>query len=252
MAAEWIPNEEGKDLPQPLPFKSKDELKKVELLQMLGSPPCHTIRAFFEFATIPYDVIELSMITKSQLKRSKTYKKVPIVFFDEKYQVNDSFIILKTLSPLVFGREATQQELDQMTEINKGVMLRMEAEMFGTKDRIAKYLGPVLANAGCSKFILKMVAPGVVAKIGPSILAKNPNLKTLKEYAEEFKGKLSGTFFAGADPGPADISLFSLVHLSVHLQLTEVSDQMLKDGGLGDWYQAVEAKFPKGVAGIFR
>mmetsp|Transcript_43975 Transcript_43975/g.98980 ORF Transcript_43975/g.98980 Transcript_43975/m.98980 type:complete len:253 (-) Transcript_43975:100-858(-) len=252
MAAAWVPNAEGVDLAQPLPFKSKEELKNVELIQMRGSPPCHTIRAFFEFATIPFEVIEVSMVTKSQLKRSKSYKKVPIVFFNEQYQVNDSFIVLKTLSPLVFGRDATQQELDQMTEINKGVMLRMETEMFGTKERISKFLAPVLENAGCSKFILKMVAPSAVAKIPAKILAKNPNLKSLKEYGEEFKGKLSGAFFAGAEPGPADISMYSLIHMMVHLEITDVSDQLLKDGGLGDWYQAVEAKFPKGVAGIFR
>ena len=47
-------------------------------MQMTSSPPCIMVRAMFAFAEVPLELVEISILTKSEISWSK-YQKVPIV-----------------------------------------------------------------------------------------------------------------------------------------------------------------------------
>ena len=57
-------------------------------------------------------------------KPGSEYKKIPVVDIGPNVQINDSFIVVKTLAPILQGRPLTDEEL-QLEEMNTyGVMVR--------------------------------------------------------------------------------------------------------------------------------
>ena len=134
----WVPNEEGKELPQPLPIRTKSEIQKIKVYQNQGSPPCCAVRAFLTLADIPYETVEVDFLSKSELSFS-SYKKVPVLTING-YQINDSAIIIKTLTPICYGRSLTEAELAQVNETTTKGMLAFEVELFSSDKNIERYL----------------------------------------------------------------------------------------------------------------
>ena len=73
---------------------------KVTLYQFESCPFCRKARAVLDFCNIPYDVVEVNPLTKSETKSfAADYKKVPIVLVEDPktnlaYQVRDSKTII--------------------------------------------------------------------------------------------------------------------------------------------------------------
>jgi|TARA_B110000503_G_scaffold133979_2_gene212314 microsomal prostaglandin-E synthase 2 len=73
-----------------LPFK------KVTLYQYDVCPFCNKVKAMLDFHGVPYDVVEVNPLTKSEMKFSKEYSKVPVLVVDET-QINNSSEIMRWL-----------------------------------------------------------------------------------------------------------------------------------------------------------
>lgn len=93
---------------------------KLTLLQYATCPFCCKVRAFLDYYGIPYDIVEVNPVLRTQLKISPDYKKVPILyvtkkestrgnkegeedpladrFIDEPMQITDSSLIISMLS----------------------------------------------------------------------------------------------------------------------------------------------------------
>ena len=56
---------------------------KVTLYQYDVCPFCNKVKAYLDYRGIPYDVVEVNPLTKSEIKFSKEYTKVPIVTVDD-------------------------------------------------------------------------------------------------------------------------------------------------------------------------
>jgi len=91
------------DLVTELP--SDIDLRKchVKLYQFESCPFCRKARAVLDLARIPYDVVEVNPLTKSETKPfASDYKKVPIVVIEDleggrKYQIRDSKVIINAI-----------------------------------------------------------------------------------------------------------------------------------------------------------
>lgn len=76
---------------------------KVTLYQFESCPFCRKARAALDFCSIPYDVVEVNPLTKSETKSfASDYKKVPIVLVEDlsnrlSFQIRDSKTIIKAL-----------------------------------------------------------------------------------------------------------------------------------------------------------
>ncbi|RWS10990.1 prostaglandin E synthase 2-like protein [Dinothrombium tinctorium] len=75
---------------------------RLILLQYQTCPFCCKVRAFLDYYGIPYDIVEVNPVLRSQIKFSK-YRKVPIVLVDKKgedylLQLNDSSLIISMLA----------------------------------------------------------------------------------------------------------------------------------------------------------
>ncbi|XP_013792542.1 prostaglandin E synthase 2-like [Limulus polyphemus] len=89
---------------------------KLSLYQYQTCPFCCKVRAFLEYYSIPYDVIEVNPVLRQQIKFSK-YKKVPILLIeDEKgcQQLNDSTVIISLLSTHLMDSKVGLDEIANM------------------------------------------------------------------------------------------------------------------------------------------
>eukprot|EP00854_Cymbomonas_tetramitiformis_P005034 gene5034-6135_t len=150
-------NKEKEDLKEPLTITSKDQITKVVLHQSHVSPPCCKIRAILKRYDVPFEIVEGK-------KPDSDYKKIPVLMVNER-QINDSFIMVKSLAPILDG-QALSPELLELEELNTfGLMIALELE---------------IAESGSE---LRKCSPLVGGK-------KNPGLKTVKEYGVKFAEKL--------------------------------------------------------------
>ncbi|CAF3358532.1 unnamed protein product [Rotaria socialis] len=70
---------------------------KITLYQYVTCPFCCKVRAYLNYNRIPYDIVEVNSVMRSETKWS-TYKKVPIVVIEnEQIQLNDSSVIISAI-----------------------------------------------------------------------------------------------------------------------------------------------------------
>ena len=105
-------------------------------------------------ADVAYETVEVDFVSKSELSFSK-YKKVPILTVNG-YQINDSAIMIKTLSPICYGRSLSEVEQTQIDETTTKTMLAFEIAMFKSDQNIQKYLAKFVKDEGCMSWILKV------------------------------------------------------------------------------------------------
>jgi microsomal prostaglandin-E synthase 2 len=92
-----------------LPNLKVDNLpQNVTVYQYKICPFCHRVKAYLDYLRIPYITVEVNPLTKSELRWSADYKKVPIVVFDDK-QLNDSGNILDHINQSLVSAPAAQK-----------------------------------------------------------------------------------------------------------------------------------------------
>jgi glutaredoxin len=70
---------------------------KLTLYQYVTCPFCCKVRAYLNYNRIPYDIVEVNSVMRSETKWS-IYKKVPIIVIEnEQIQLNDSSVIISAI-----------------------------------------------------------------------------------------------------------------------------------------------------------
>merc|ERR1712146_548121 len=76
----------------------------------------------------------------------------------------------------------------------------------------------------------------------PEKVEKYGELKTCKEYLDEFRGAVGEkAFFGGDSPAATDISLYATFKA---FETVPYTTRILRECGLGEWYSRVESKMP--------
>lgn len=209
-------NDELEDLKVPLDrswnlAKLKSGDLDIKLYGQKISPPCAKIRYIMEFYAIPYTNMG------GQNKKGSPYKKMPVLDIGDR-QINDSYIIVKNLSPICAGAPMTpkQLELERMSTFE--LMIALEKATMNSADLRAcgAFAGPPFSLIfGCCAPCL-VTAVGAAGK-GPGADGfgggpePKPELKTLDEYNQIYTNELGGkAFFGGAQPSITDVSLAGL------------------------------------------
>jgi len=75
----------------------------LRLYQYQTCPYCCKVRAFLDYYGFSYEVVEVNPVTRSQIKFSKQYRKVPIVVVQgcEHKQLNDSAFVVSLLRTFI-------------------------------------------------------------------------------------------------------------------------------------------------------
>lgn len=74
-----LANKDGETLSRKIVNEQDKTNLNLRLYQYQSCPYCCKVRAFLDYYGFSYEVIEVNPVTKSQIKFSKDYKKVPIV-----------------------------------------------------------------------------------------------------------------------------------------------------------------------------
>jgi len=240
-SADMLPdgsNPEGVDPLPPLNWKTKEDLTDVRLVYMPHSPPCVKVRLHLAFNGVAFT----TMSPAEFKKQSAHYKKVPAIFV-AKRQINDSFIITKYLTPLLYG---TDVDAVWDAKITYGLQLAMEIEAFEDSTN-----WPTLVTfAGYPSFVgfltwfipLKKAAAGIRARRAEKDGRFGP-LRPAEEYMSEFRAALGERpFLGGEQPGSVDVSLYATI---ITWEAVPLVKRMLRVSDLQDgWWQRMKARMP--------
>ena len=96
-------NDQREDLAVPLPAEwTRESLTDVVLYGTHASPPCCKVRALLKLAGVPF--------RRRFGRASGAYAKFPVLFVNGR-QINDSYVIFKSLAPVLFGRPYSAEDV---------------------------------------------------------------------------------------------------------------------------------------------
>lgn len=228
-------NEERQDLVDPLPSHwTAASLTDVVLYGGDVSPPCAKIRAVLSYYSVPFRKV-------NGKKPDSEYKKIPVLDVNGR-QINDSFIMVKALAPVLSGKALTKQEVAFEELITFGLMIALEKEVASSVCGLCQCACQMCL---CPGFLLACFAPCIACFVGPGI-GKHivPTPLRVSEYAAQIQDEFLGEtdFIAGDKPGLNDISLFGLLSPFVKAGNSAVDAFLGTDGArLREWHSRMAA-----------
>mmetsp|Transcript_29136 Transcript_29136/g.63262 ORF Transcript_29136/g.63262 Transcript_29136/m.63262 type:complete len:247 (-) Transcript_29136:641-1381(-) len=235
MASEdFIPNEEGQDLKVPLP-KEWDlaALKTMPVTLYSGktSPPSCKLRLLLKYYEVPFTV-------KNGKKPGSAYQKFPVLDIGDR-QINDSFIIAKSLAPILQGRPYTPEELEIEREMTFGLMVAGEMRTAGSCKELCACGALLGGKIGC---FLRCCSCALCC-FAPGIIGKNQQLKSVQGYGDMLRDHLgSNQFLGGGDkPSALDLSVFGMLQPFARIGAAWIEDLLGPHGdALSQWYDRME------------
>mmetsp|Transcript_80419 Transcript_80419/g.142251 ORF Transcript_80419/g.142251 Transcript_80419/m.142251 type:complete len:252 (-) Transcript_80419:31-786(-) len=198
-----VTNKEGEDLAEPLPWawdlkalKSGNPAVTVYSFVNISPPGCK-IRFMLNYYGVPYEWV----VGK---KPDSDYQKTPVLDIGDR-QINDSYIIVKNLAPLLQGRKLTEQEEKLEKKFTFEIMIALEkACASSTRD----LCGCASLMGGGQGFGMGAMAPMIACCIGPR-MGSGKDLLSLEEYNAYLTTELGKqAFFGGSKPTVIDVSIF--------------------------------------------
>ncbi|CAB3406463.1 unnamed protein product [Caenorhabditis bovis] len=87
---------------------------KLRLYQYETCPFCCKVRAFLDYYGFSYEVVEVNPVTRSQIKFSTAYKKVPILRSGENTTLTESSLIISELATYLTRPDQTLESIEKM------------------------------------------------------------------------------------------------------------------------------------------
>ncbi|KAK3242298.1 hypothetical protein CYMTET_48001 [Cymbomonas tetramitiformis] len=153
-------NAEGEDLKVPFPFKTKDELRDLVLHQTKSSPPSNKVRGILRFYGLPFS-------TEQGKKPGSVYMKYPVLLVNG-FQINDSYIISKTLAPILCGAPLSPELLELDEFITYTVINALLVEMTSVPSQVRKYFSTA---TGLKAWVFWLMSP-IFPFFAPNIMRK--------------------------------------------------------------------------------
>ena len=238
-----------------LPFQ------KVTLYQYDVCPFCNKVKAMLDFHGVPYDVVEVNPLTKSEMKFSQEYKKVPVLVVDET-QINNSGDIMRWLEDRVPSATALRKK--NGTAKAKGAAAEKEKRwMSWVDDRFVHVVTPNIYRTWSEAFrsfdyitergnfnFFERQAVRVAGAVSMYLIAHNVLKKrhgVEDERAELYKDLETWTneavgdtqpFCGGASPNLADLAVFGVMRAVKTFETFE--DAAREVPRAGEWYRRME------------
>lgn len=196
-------NREFEDLAEPLPADwdlEKLRTLKITLYEMRISPPCCKLRFLLEYYKIPF--------TKHDGKKpGSEYKKVPVLDVEDR-QINDSFVMVKSLALVLQGRPLTAEEEGIEKEMTAGFMIAAEKH---TASSCGELCACAPVAGGSTGVLMRLFSCCICCCIAKKI-GKGKELKPIEDYGDLLRGHLGSNQFlsGGSEPGVLDVSVFGV------------------------------------------
>ncbi|GMT03446.1 hypothetical protein PENTCL1PPCAC_25620 [Pristionchus entomophagus] len=86
----------------------------IRLYQYETCPFCCKVRAYLDYHGFSYEIVEVNPVTRSQIKFSTDYKKVPIVRVNDEISLTESSLVVSQLATLLVLPDRTMKEVMSM------------------------------------------------------------------------------------------------------------------------------------------
>ncbi|CAI0382553.1 unnamed protein product [Linum tenue] len=228
----------AKELPK---FSPKD----VVLYQYEACPFCNKVKAFLDYYSIPYKVVEVNPMSKKEIKWSE-YKKVPILTIDGEQMVDSSEIItdlFKRTHP-----EGTCADAEEEAKWRKWVdghlvhvlspnIYRNASEALESFDYITSH-----GNFSFTERLVAKYAGATAMYFVSKKLKKKYNITderaSLYEAAETWVDALKGRdYLGGSRPNLADLAVFGVLR---PIRYLKSGKDMVEHTRIGEWYTRME------------
>ncbi len=228
--------QEKEDISEALPdeWKNARDLGQVTLYQNPLSPPCCKLRMIFKFYSVDF-------ITVAGPKKNSEYKKIPVVIIHNR-QINDSFIVVKSLARILDGSDLSPELLELEHVTTYELMISLEIAVASSCCSLltcAKFL-PCLSCVGMTLFSCCISTCGA-----GSFKKKFPDVKPVHHYTSMYTAALGNkSYFHGDSIGVVDLSLCGVLAVFDHAGLEVVSAFLGSHGPLLEWYRRIEPQLP--------
>jgi microsomal prostaglandin-E synthase 2 len=218
---------------------------KLQLYQYETCPFCNKVRAFLDFYRVPYEVVEVDPLSKSQLKSWTAYRKVPDVRLNGKEIQGSGDIINQLHAALPAETRARAGPTTANTE--KWCKWVDDHLIHIFPPNIYETLGQSFASFDYMKESFPWYTRGMSQAVGAPVMylvarrnkkkyniSENPRI-SLYNAANQFVGGMNGkTFMGGDQPDLADISVFGA--LRSLMPFAAGKDLMSTQPAVAQWY----------------
>jgi microsomal prostaglandin-E synthase 2 len=220
-------------------------------------PFCNRVKAYLDYLKIPYNTIEVNPLTKSQIKFSEDYKKVPIAIFqteEKRLTVNDSQQILDYITdkyvknnPTVsstflsedssYWSEWSEKRLAVLLYPNITRTFEESYECFNYAEKIDKWNVLERKSVHWLGAAAMLVANGKIKKKYNIVHEREELYQVLSEWTNALG---NNNFLHGEDITLPDLMVYGVLK-AVHGVRT-FDDIMKQNSRLSAWYYRVAAK----------
>mmetsp|Transcript_27554 Transcript_27554/g.67740 ORF Transcript_27554/g.67740 Transcript_27554/m.67740 type:complete len:332 (-) Transcript_27554:246-1241(-) len=239
----------------PNPAQSSLPFKDVTLYQYDVCPFCNKVKAMLDFHGIPYDVVEVNPLFKSEIKFSE-YKKVPVVVIDGE-QFNDSSVIMRTVDERMAGKAGRGGGLSKAAREKEAKWAAWVDERFvhvvtpniyrtwGEAWRAFDYITERGNFDVFQRYAVRLSGTVSMYLISQNVLKKRHNIvderKELYLCMEDWMANAVGkqAFCGGDQPNLADIAVFGVLRA---VKTFETFTDACANTSVGPWYKRMEAE----------
>ncbi|CDF40289.1 unnamed protein product [Chondrus crispus] len=220
---------------------------EIVLYQYEVCPFCNKVRAYLDFHDLPYRVVEVDPLRKTELaKFDKSYRKVPIAIVNGE-QVNGSGAVIERVAALMeHGGHAKPSEVERqwLTWLDDKLIHLVAPNIYRTMNESLQTFDYIADNAKFSSWQRGTIRySGAIAMYFVARKLKNKYgiddereaiLGALQEWTEAIK-KGGGKFLEGREsPGVADLSVYGVLKsIETFDTFTEVKR---KNEELAEWF----------------
>jgi len=223
-------NKERQDI-KPLPEWTVADLTDVELYYTEVAPACMKVRLILELYEVPHTL-------KLGKKAESSYRKVPVLMLNAR-QINDSYIIVKNLSPILDGAPLPPHLLKFEEEMTYGLMLAMQRHVASEVSELMKCWdanGGLRTWTGLNFSCLCMFSP-CVAPVARVFYKGRSGVKSIEHYGNMIRDAIDregDAFLHGSAPGICDVALCGM--LLLFAEAKNESFSILMECGLRGWW----------------
>ncbi|XP_059850096.1 prostaglandin E synthase 2 isoform X2 [Hypanus sabinus] len=221
----------------------------LTLYQYKTCPFCSKVRAFLDFHSLPYEIVEVNPVLRKEIKFS-SYRKVPILIGEngEKVQINDSSVIISAIKTYLVSREEMKWRRwvdDWLVHLISPNVYRTPREALESFDYIVRE-GKFGAFEG---FFAKYVGAAAMFFVSKRLKSRH-NLhddvrQDLYKAVNQWIAAVGNhrPFMGGSVPNLADLAVYGVLRVMEGL---EAFGDMMANTKIKTWYQRMEENVQKG------
>jgi microsomal prostaglandin-E synthase 2 len=199
----------------------KDQMR-VTLYQYDVCPFCNKVRAYLDYHSIPYTVVEVDPLGKKELAQfPKDYRKVPIAVVNDR-QVNGSGTIISEIQKIVYGdKPTTKSDEEWLDWVDNHLIHLITPNIYRTAAESLQTFEYIADNAKFSawqRFSVRYTGAAAMYFVGRKAKTKY-NIDEPRAAIYDAINKWTsaveeqgGKFLEGSDhPGTADLAVYGVL-----------------------------------------